>query len=60
MHGRPIENGAVVIRGKVIADVGTYDEIKARNSDAVHDLGEQILLPGLINAHCHRPARLCT
>ena len=53
MDGPPIENGAVSIETDRIVDVGTFDEIKARNSGDVVDLGEQALLPGLINAHCH-------
>jgi cytosine/adenosine deaminase-related metal-dependent hydrolase len=54
MDGPPIENGAVAISGDRIADVGTFPEIKARHSgEEILDLGEQVLLPGLINAHCH-------
>ncbi len=53
MDGAPIENGAVAINGDKIVDVGGFDEVKARNSGDVVDLGEQALLPGLINAHCH-------
>jgi cytosine/adenosine deaminase-related metal-dependent hydrolase len=53
MEGPPIENGAVVISGDRITDVGAIGEIKTRNSGAVVDLGERALLPGLINAHCH-------
>jgi aminodeoxyfutalosine deaminase len=53
MDGPPIENGAVVVEGNRIIDVGTFAEVKARNSNEVVDLGEQALLPGLINAHCH-------
>ena len=53
MDGPPIENGAVVISGNRIAAVGKFDEIKARNAGEIVDLGEQALLPGLINAHCH-------
>jgi cytosine/adenosine deaminase-related metal-dependent hydrolase len=48
-----IENGAVAVSRNQIADVGRFDEIKARNSGEVIDLGQQALLPGLINAHCH-------
>jgi aminodeoxyfutalosine deaminase len=36
-----------------IVDVGKFDHVKTRNSGTVVDLGEQALLPGLINAHCH-------
>jgi cytosine/adenosine deaminase-related metal-dependent hydrolase len=53
MNGPPIENGAVAIEGNRIIDVGLFNEVKARNSGDVSDLGEQALLPGLINAHCH-------
>src|SRR5205809_3705018 len=36
-----------------VVDVGRFDELKTRNAGEVVDLGEQALLPGLINAHCH-------
>src|SRR5438094_5939869 len=53
MDGPPIENGAVAISGDRIVDVGRFDEVKTSNSGTLVDLGEQALLPGLINAHCH-------
>ena len=53
MDGPPIENGAIAVSGDRIVDVGNFEEIKARNAGAVIDLGEQTVLPGLINAHCH-------
>jgi cytosine/adenosine deaminase-related metal-dependent hydrolase len=53
MDGPPIENGAVAISGKQIVDVGRFSKLKALHSGEVVDLGEQALLPGLINAHCH-------
>ena len=53
MDGAPIENGAVAVSGNRIADVGRFNEIKTRNTGKTVDLGEQALLPGLINAHCH-------
>ena len=54
MDGSPIENGAVAISENKIVDVGTFPEISARQStNEIVDLGEQALLPGLINAHCH-------
>src|SRR6478672_3289275 len=53
MHGAPIENGAVAVSGNRIVDVGRFDHIKTRNAGDAVDLGEQALLPGLINAHCH-------
>lgn len=54
MNGRPIKNGAVAISGNRIIDVGQFPEISRCHSNHEHiDLGEQALLPGLINAHCH-------
>ena len=54
MDGPPIENGAVVISGNRILDVGGFPEISGRHAgEEIVDLGEQALLPGLINAHCH-------
>ena len=54
MDGPPIENGAVAVSGNRIIDVGKFPEISARQSGLLLvDLGEQALLPGLINAHCH-------
>jgi len=53
MDGAPIENGAVAVSENQIADVGKFDEIRARNAGEIVDLGDQALLPGLINAHCH-------
>jgi len=53
MEGEPIDDGAVVVTGNTITDVGRFDEIRQRRSGEVLDLGEQILMPGLINAHCH-------
>src|SRR4029077_2967882 len=53
MCGAPIENGAVAVSGNRIVDVGRFDDVKARNAGNTLDLGEQALLPGLINAHCH-------
>jgi cytosine/adenosine deaminase-related metal-dependent hydrolase len=54
MDGPPIENGAVAISENQIIDVGKFPEVSARHSGKkIVDLGEQALLPGLINAHCH-------
>ena len=53
MDGPPIENGAVAVSGNRIVDVGRFDDVKTRNAETTLDLGEQVLLPGLINAHCH-------
>lgn len=51
----PIENGAVLIAGNRIAAVGAWETLSHRAPHTTDhlDLGESILLPGLINAHCH-------
>ena len=54
MDGSPIENGAVVISGARIVDVARFSELsKTHSRKDLVDLGDQALLPGLINAHCH-------
>jgi cytosine/adenosine deaminase-related metal-dependent hydrolase len=50
----PIEDGGVIVRGLSIDEVGRYSEMKTRwPSNAVVDLGDAIILPGLINCHTH-------
>ncbi|HEY2952950.1 MAG TPA: amidohydrolase family protein [Verrucomicrobiae bacterium] len=49
----PIENGAVVVIGNRIAAVGSWPQLASTAREEVVDLGETILLPGLVNAHCH-------
>src|SRR2546423_11998719 len=54
MDSRPIENGTVAISGERIVEIGKFSEVaKKYAGEEVLDLGEQALLPGLINAHCH-------
>ncbi|HUJ70842.1 MAG TPA: amidohydrolase family protein [Verrucomicrobiae bacterium] len=53
MDQPPIEDGAVAIEGDTIVAVGKSAEIRAAHSGEVRDLGERVLAPGLINAHCH-------
>ena len=49
MNGPPIEDGAVRIAGGRVAEVGPWADL---HGDAV-DLGEVVLMPGLVNAHAH-------
>src|SRR5438093_7018009 len=54
MDVAPIVNGDVAISENQIIDVGRFPGVSARHSgQEIIDLGEQALLPGLINAHCH-------
>jgi cytosine/adenosine deaminase-related metal-dependent hydrolase len=49
----PVENGAVVISGNRIRAVGAWPDLKPGAGGKITDLGDVILLPGLVNAHCH-------
>jgi cytosine/adenosine deaminase-related metal-dependent hydrolase len=53
MTGPPIENGAVAVEDNRIVEVGTAGELAGAPDAEVIDLGEVVLMPGLINAHCH-------
>lgn len=53
MCAPPVENGAVLVSGAHIQQVGPWNELRLEPGQPVVDLGESILLPGLINAHCH-------
>jgi cytosine/adenosine deaminase-related metal-dependent hydrolase len=49
----PIKDGALVIEGQRIAAAGKWKELRTQHRGETIDLGDFILLPGLINAHCH-------
>lgn len=50
----PIRDGAVLVDAEGrIESVGPEDAVQGRAGDPVVDLGEAILLPGLINVHGH-------
>ncbi|MGO9246096.1 MAG: amidohydrolase family protein [Verrucomicrobiia bacterium] len=53
MDQPPIEDGAVAIDGDTIVAVGKTADVRAAHTGDVRDLGERVLAPGLINAHCH-------
>lgn len=54
MSGPPLEDGAVAVDDSgAIAAAGSFASIAHGLGDEVIDLGEKVLLPGLINAHCH-------
>ncbi len=48
-----IENGAIAIHDSRIVDIGTYAAVRRRNNSEVRDLGEAVIMPGLVNAHTH-------
>jgi cytosine/adenosine deaminase-related metal-dependent hydrolase len=49
----PIEDGAVLIFQDRIWAIGRWTDLRGHSSGPVVDLGDVILLPGLVNAHCH-------
>lgn len=53
VQGPPIEDAAVLVSGNQIAAVGRWRDFARHRARHVHDLGEVLLLPGLVNAHCH-------
>lgn len=54
MDGPPLSDGAVLVRGNLVAAVGAWTDLRREHSgEEVIDLGETTLLPGFINAHCH-------
>jgi cytosine/adenosine deaminase-related metal-dependent hydrolase len=48
-----IREGAVLVAGRRIAAVGRWRDLSAHCRSQVVDLGEAVLMPGLVNAHCH-------
>ena len=52
VSGPPIENGAVIIEGGRVQALGSWPELAAVGQPVL-DLGASILMPGLVNAHCH-------
>jgi cytosine/adenosine deaminase-related metal-dependent hydrolase len=49
----PIEDGAVFVAGQKIGAIAPWRNLRAHLREKVVDLGEVILLPGLVNPHCH-------
>ncbi len=50
----PIDDGAVEVRGGRITGVGRWADVsRGVGRGCVEDLGDAILLPGLVNAHAH-------
>ncbi len=49
----PVEDGAVLVSGDRVLAVGAWTDLRADHSGPVTDLGDVVLLPGLVDAHCH-------
>jgi len=54
IHSDPIPDGVVVVDGDQVAGLGPADEMLGHFPQAeLHELGETIVLPALVNAHTH-------
>ncbi len=54
MDGPPVEDGAVAVRGNLVAATGRWTDLRREFSgEPAEDLGDVTLLPGFVNAHCH-------
>lgn len=49
----PIEDGALAVFDGIIRAVGSWRDLRNEWTGAVEDLGEVIVMPGLVNGHCH-------
>jgi cytosine/adenosine deaminase-related metal-dependent hydrolase len=50
----PIQNGAVLVHeGRIVAVGRRKDVVKAHPAAEVRDLGDAVIVPGLVNAHTH-------
>lgn len=49
----PIAGGAVLLDGAVVRAVGAETDVPAPDGVRTRDLGEVVLLPGLVNTHAH-------
>lgn len=50
-----LENGSLLVRGARIADIGTNEEVEKRHPGVSVriDATDKVVIPGLVNVHCH-------
>lgn len=53
MDGPPLPWGCMRIKGDRIGQVGTLEEMSREPGESIREFPDSILMPGLINAHCH-------
>ncbi len=53
MNGPPIPWGCLRVTDQMISQVGTLEELRRRPDESLRDFPDAVLMPGLINAHCH-------
>jgi Imidazolonepropionase and related amidohydrolases len=50
---RFIERGVIIVRDKLISDIGSRGEVEIPKNVETIDLKGNVVLPGLIDAHIH-------
>ena len=53
MLGPPIPWGCLRVHGDRVIQVGTLEELSHSPGEPIRDFPDAVLLPGLINSHCH-------
>lgn len=53
MDGPPVPWGSLRVAGGRIAEIGTRETLRPGPGEEVREFPDGILMPGLINAHCH-------
>jgi len=53
VSGPPVEDAGLWIEGGNILDCGPFADVHQRSGGSPLDLGEVIVMPGWVNAHCH-------
>jgi len=52
-ENKVIKDGAVLIEGNIIKDIGTTVELKKKKFDRFIDASGKVMMPGMINTHMH-------
>ncbi len=50
----PLADGAVLIKGNLIADIGAKEELKQKHpGEEILDFKDAVIMPGFVDAHTH-------
>src|SRR5271165_181611 len=49
----PIQDGALWVAGGRVRAIGKWRDVSRVHTGAATDLGDVMVLPGLVNPHCH-------